>query len=126
LAQAENDLEFARLAVREKFFAQACFICQQSGEKALKALAYLRGERFVPGHSLFELIKQLKDEYPELAQHAETAGLLDQYYVPTRYPNGLPDGVPHEVFNHKQAGEALERLEALILQVRTFVRASNG
>ena len=35
LAQAENDLEFARLAVRGKFFAQACFICQQSGEKAL-------------------------------------------------------------------------------------------
>lgn len=121
LAQAENDLEFARLAVRERFFAQACFICQQSGEKALKALAYRRGQRFVPGHSLFELVKSLQADYLGLAEYYETAGLLDQYYVPTRYPNGLPDGVPHEVFSEKQAREALERLEALVLQVRKFV-----
>ena len=38
--QAENDLEFARMALREKFFHQACFIAQQSAEKALKAVGY--------------------------------------------------------------------------------------
>ena len=36
LAQAESDLAFAEVGVREGFFAQACFICQQAGEKALK------------------------------------------------------------------------------------------
>ena len=31
--QAANDLAFARLAVRERFYAQACFIAQQAAEK---------------------------------------------------------------------------------------------
>jgi HEPN domain-containing protein len=38
LAQAESDLAFAELGVREGFFAQACFVCQQAVEKALKGL----------------------------------------------------------------------------------------
>ncbi len=100
LLQAQNDLEFARLAVREKFFAQTCFISQQTGEKVLKALAYGLGELLVLTHSLFELIKQLETHYPQLNEFSERAGILDQYYVPTRYPNGLQDGVPFEVFNH--------------------------
>ena len=32
--QAANDLSFARVAVRERFYAQACFIAQQAAEKA--------------------------------------------------------------------------------------------
>lgn len=52
LAQAENDLAFAELGLREGFFAQTCFICQQAAEKALKALCYLRGDRVVLGDSL--------------------------------------------------------------------------
>ncbi len=38
--QAANDLEFARVAVRERFHAQACFISQQAAEKAVKSIAY--------------------------------------------------------------------------------------
>ena len=38
--QAANDLAFARVALRERFYAQACFIAQQSAEKSVKALAY--------------------------------------------------------------------------------------
>jgi hypothetical protein len=34
LAQAESDLAFAEVGVREGFFAHGCFICQQAGEKA--------------------------------------------------------------------------------------------
>lgn len=40
LRQAENDLAFARLALRERFFPPACFLAQQVPEKALKAIAY--------------------------------------------------------------------------------------
>ena len=45
LAQAESDLRFAELGLREGFHAQACFTCQQAAEKALKALHYLGGAR---------------------------------------------------------------------------------
>ena len=38
LDQARSDLAFAELGVREGYPAQACFMCQQAGEKTLKSL----------------------------------------------------------------------------------------
>lgn len=55
LAQAENDLRFAELAARERFFAQACFNSQQAAEKALKAFLYARGAEEAMGHSAADL-----------------------------------------------------------------------
>ncbi|MBI2015040.1 MAG: HEPN domain-containing protein [Candidatus Rokubacteria bacterium] len=107
LAQARSDLAFAEVGVREGYPAQSCFLCQQAGEKALKALRYLGGERLVFGHSLLELLQSLLNRHPELAGLREAAQRLDQYYVPTRYPNGLPAGTPADVFSKTQAAEAL-------------------
>lgn len=108
LRQAEHDLEFGRLALREGYFAQACFIAQQSAEKALKSLAYGAGERLVIGHSLVELVERLRNRFPTLADLRETAGVLDQYYISTRYPNGLAGGLPFKAFGERQAREAIE------------------
>lgn len=108
LAQAQSDLDFARLGLREGFFAQACFQCQQAAEKALKAIHYLGGARFVPGHSLVELLSSLPDRHPGLAALLPGARRLDQLYIPTRYPNGLPGGVPAEVFSSDQATAAID------------------
>jgi len=107
LAQAESDLAFAEVGVREGFYAQACFTCQQAGEKALKALHYLRGDRLVLGHSLLELLRGLQESHPALSELADAARQLDQYYIPTRYPNGLPGGIPAEAFTERQGTEAL-------------------
>ncbi len=119
LRQAENDLEFARLAVREHFFAQACFMAQQSAEKALKAIGYGLGERTILGHSLVELVKLLRDRVPQLGKLETLAGILDQYYVPTRYPNGLPGGSPFEAFGEHQAQEAVEAAARFIDAARS-------
>lgn len=107
LAQAESDLAFAEVGVREGFFAQACFICQQASEKALKALHYRRGARMVLGHSLGELLHDLVSDHPPLSDLGDAARQLDLYYIPTRYPNGLPGGVPAEAFTATQATEAV-------------------
>ena len=107
LRQAENDLAAAQLMLREGFFAQACFMAHQIAEKALKALAYYRGDRHVMGHSLLELVSSLEPTYPQLSQHRELAGTLEQYYVPTRYPNALPGSVPFEAYNRGQAEDAV-------------------
>lgn len=118
LRQAENDLEFGRLALREGYFAQACFIGQQCAEKALKALAYGSGDRLVIGHSLVELVGRLHERFPQLSTLRETAGVLDQYYVATRYPNGLAGGVPFEAFGERQAREAIESAERFVAIAR--------
>lgn len=108
LRQAEHDLEFGGLALREGYFGQACFIAQQAAEKAVKAIHYHRGERVVLGHSVVQLADGLRDDVPGMRELREAAGTLDQYYVPTRYPNGLPGGVPFEAFGETQARAAVE------------------
>jgi len=124
LRQAEHDLAFGRLALKERYFAQACFVAQQSGEKALKAIAYALGERVVIGHSLVELASRLQDRVTALRARREDAGILDQYYVPTRYPNGLAGGVPFEAFGESQAGGALAAAERFVEQARRELRSS--
>ena len=112
--QAANDLDFARIALRERFYAQACFIAQQAAEKAAKAIAYGLGERTVIGHSLVTLISRYGDRAPELKDLRELAGILDQYYVPTRYPNGLAGGVPFEAFGESQAAAAVDAADRFV------------
>jgi HEPN domain-containing protein len=121
LAQARSELAFARVGVREGFHAQACFHCQQSAEMALKALHYLAGARLVVGHSLVELLAPLLDRYPSLAALRRAAARLDQFYIPTRYPNGLPGGVPAEVFGPEQAEDALTQAADFIERARDVI-----
>ena len=118
LDQAENDLDFCRLALRERYFAQACFGAQQTADKALKSLAYGRGERTVIGHSVVELVVRLSAVFPALSDLREAGGVLDQYYVATRYPNGLAGGVPFQAFGERQAREALEAAERFVAIAR--------
>jgi HEPN domain-containing protein len=122
LTQAESDLAFAEVGLREGFFAQTCFVCPQTGEKALKALCYLRGNRVVLGHSLVELLATLAVADAVGSELREGAQQLDQYYVPTRYPNGLPGGVPAEVFTRRQAEEAV----AIARRIVAFARGAIG
>ena len=107
LRQAENDLAAARVMLREGFFAQTCFLAHQVAEKALKSLAYYRGDRFVTGHSLSDLTRSLLNTFPQLSDHTEAVGILDQHYVPTRYPNALPGSVPFEVYTRGQGEDAV-------------------
>jgi len=58
--QSEDDFRFVEWVKEESvFYDKGCFIAQQSGEKALKACLYARGERYVLGHSLFEMVGRL-------------------------------------------------------------------
>lgn len=115
LRQAENDLEYARIGLREGFYAQVCFQCQQICEKALKAIHYGQlGKRVVFGHSLV----QLGAELPLAAGLQEELAVLDQYYIPTRYPNGLPGALPYEVYSKRQAEQAATVSEQVIEMAR--------
>ena len=114
LRQTQNDLAVVRMSVREGFYAHACFMSQQAAEKTLKALAYLKGDRFVPGHAVVGLLDEIISAYPELESVRNGAKRLDQYYVPTRYPDALPGGAPFEVYSQDQAEEAVSVAESII------------
>ena len=63
-----------KVGLREGFYAQVCFHCQQICEKALKSMLYGSGARIVYGHALVELCStidlpsRVKDELPVLDQ----------------------------------------------------------
>lgn len=114
LKQAESDLAYAELGLREGFYAQVCFQCQQVCEKAIKALRYGRGERAVLGHALVELA----DSVPVMARFRDSLAVLDQYYVPTKYPNGLPGGIPSDVYTGDQAAAAVDTARRVVAAVR--------
>jgi HEPN domain-containing protein len=78
----------------------------------------------VIGHSLVELASRLQDRVPALRGRREDAGILDQYYVPTRYPNGLAGGVPFEAFGESQATGALAAAERFVELARAELRSA--
>lgn len=107
LSQAEYDLRAARVNEQQGIYAWACFLCQQSAQKALKAFLYAQGEGPVIGHSSFRLAQECALVDERFKQVFGACKKLDGYYIPTRYPNGLPGGVPHEVYDETDACEAL-------------------
>jgi HEPN domain-containing protein len=122
LLQAENDLAFAERGLEFGFFAQTCFLAQQVAEKAAKAVHYAQGARVVMGHSVDGLLAALEADCPEVADLRDGAKELDQHYVPTRYPNGLPGNVPFQAYTAEQARRALGHARA----VTAFARRRLG
>jgi HEPN domain-containing protein len=125
LGQAEYDLESARhSADGGLFYASACFQSQQAAEKALKGYLYAHGERIVLGHSVTELCARSAAYDEVFSNPRQRLGVLDRFYIPTRYPNGLPGGIPAEVYLFGDAQQAIslagEAIELVARQLRSM------
>ena len=47
--------------------------------------------------------------------------LLDRFYIPTRYPNGLPGGIPKGAFTERDTAAALAAAEAVAAYAKANV-----
>ena len=118
LKQARQDLSDAEYAESGRRYNLACFLAQQAAEKALKAFLLHQGAEEVWGHSVAELCDDAARFDPEFQTLREKAAPLDNYYLPTRYPDALPGGVPSEAFAAEDAALALGRARAVLDVVR--------
>lgn len=119
LRTAETDLDAALVLTRVGANPQACFLAQQAGEKAVKAIWYRHG--LDPwGHSALRLLRELPTSlaWKPSSEHLEAAAALDLFYIPTRYPNGLPDLVPADVYTPADAQRGLEAARILLAEAR--------
>lgn len=66
-------------------------------------------------HSVLELIRAAADLEPDWAD-LERASRLDQYYIPTRYPNGLPGGVPSRFYVDPEEAAAASTLARRVIE----------
>lgn len=89
LKQAEADFDAAQDSLKSEHFEWACFQAQQAAEKALKAFLYSQGLRALITHSIAELLVEAQ-KYASFDIPLKYAKALDSFYIPTRYPNGLP------------------------------------
>jgi len=118
LEQAAIDLRWTTMLAEQGANHLACFLSQQVAEKALKAFLYAQGEEVVLGHSVERLCAAAATYDPAMAEKARRWSLLDGYYIPTRYPNGLPDGIPADVFTAEAASSAVAMAGEAVAYVR--------
>jgi HEPN domain-containing protein len=88
-------------------FYLALFHFQQSVEKALKDYLFYKTSslQIFQTHSIEDLLNFAMNLEKDFEKY-KYVKKLDRYYIPTRYPNGLPGGIPSRVFDDPE--EALE------------------
>jgi HEPN domain-containing protein len=120
LKQSEHDLLVAKSNLGAGFYSDACFMCEQSAQKALKSyLIFKTGRPVLWERSVQILAKrclQFEEGFKEVVDYGR---ILDRYYIPTRYPNALtPPAVPYETYTEKDALEAVRFAEKIIEVVK--------
>lgn len=113
LTQAHRDVEQAqdsRAAGRHEW---ACFAAQQAAEKAVKALHLHLGQE-AWGHVIAHLLRELPDTIVNLEDLIEKGRVLDNFYIPARYPNSHPAGAPFEHYGPLQSEEAIRYAREII------------
>ncbi len=58
----------------------------------------------ITDHAVHLLVRACTNYDQAFGALGEACRSLDQYYLPTRYPDGLPGGVPHEVYSMPRPG----------------------
>jgi HEPN domain-containing protein len=118
--QAENDWDWGNHTLESGHFAQACFIAQQVAEKALKSLCLYQKLDTIKTHSVRKIAQELgiNGEIEDIAKY------LDLFYIPTRYPDSLPEGAPFESFTREQAKDGLEKALYILSYVRDKIQVN--
>lgn len=115
LQQAIRDLDQARSSRQEGRHEWACFAAHQSAEKAVKALHLAHGLE-AWGHVIATLLRELPID--PSSDMVEKAKVLDNFYIPTRCPNGHPDGAPFEHYGPLQSEQAISYASEILEFVR--------
>lgn len=114
LDRADEDLAVARLVLREGHSSHACFLAQQCIEKSLKAYLLARKNNYPRAHKLVDLLAECIVLSPDYSRFREDCIVIDQYYVPTRYPNGIPGSLPGGFPGKQEAGEAIASAQCIL------------
>lgn len=88
LKRAKSNLERAKVGkIKDDIlYEDLCFDCQQSVEKAIKALLISIDKEFPPIHSIARLLEIVSETGIEIPEEIQRAIDLTDYAVETRYP----------------------------------------
>jgi HEPN domain-containing protein len=118
LNQAIRDLEQAASSRDAERHEWACFASHQAAEKAVKALHLCLGQE-AWGHVIAKLLTELPETASVEEILIEKGRVLDNFYMPTRYPNSHPEGAPFEHYGPLQSEEAIRYASEIVEFVRS-------
>ena len=72
-----------------------------------------------------ELCHEASSLDADFAVLGKEVGYLDRYYIPTRYPDGLPGGIPANALRKSDAEEALAGAERVVKMVAKKIGPSS-
>jgi HEPN domain-containing protein len=125
LAFAAEDLKAGEALVREQVWSQACFHAQQCVEKALKAVIAERSGGAPPRiHAIAELLEMIPEGW-FVDLRSDLREILDDYYLPTRYPDAVPGTLPTGLPAEEEAREAIELARKLFQEVGRLLGLSS-
>ena len=124
-ATGQGDLEAARILKDNQKHAHACFNAQQAVEKTIKSLWYFY-DADPWGHSILKLIRDFAGVdagvFALLNKFAGDARKLDRLYIPTRYPNGLPDITPDMAYDEGDSLFSIAAAEKILAEVEKLIK----
>ncbi len=121
LDKADEDLIVARLVLREGHTAHACFLAQQCIEKSLKAYLLATAHKYPRTHKLVDLLHECIGFDQAFSQFLADCAVVDQYYIPTRYPDSVPGNAQLDSPNASKAEEAITASERILRFVAQHV-----
>lgn len=111
--QAKRDLNHAKHALEDGDYEWACFATQQAAEKSIKAV-YQKIGADAWGHAVSILLANLPEGFRPEVSLIEEAKELDKFYIPPRYPNAHPSGIPSDYYTKQEAERAIDYAERIL------------
>jgi HEPN domain-containing protein len=115
--QAQRDLEQAEDSERAGRHEWACFAARQAAEKTVKALHLHLGQE-AWGHVVARLLQEPPASVAVPDELVERGRVLDNFYIPARYPDSHPQGAPFEHYGRLQSRQAVQHACAILDFVR--------
>lgn len=102
-----DDLDSAEIMLKNCKYNMVCFFAHQAAEKALKAFLVSQNHNPPRTHNLLDLLN-LCIKYNRFFENLiPKARILNQFYIPTRYPTALPGMTPSGMPDIKTAEKAM-------------------
>ncbi len=120
LNQAKRDLDQAEDSRQAERHEWACFAAHQAAEKAIKAV-HLQHRQEAWGHVIARLVEELPEAAGVPDDFVDKGRVLDNFYIPSRYPNAHPAGAPFEHYGPLQSGQAVEYAREIVEFARAQV-----
>jgi len=73
------------------------------------------------GYSVKELLEGIKEKIDIPQDLIEKAKYLDRFYIPARYPNGWPSGIPADYITKEETVNAISYSEKIVQFCKSFL-----